>query len=378
MYKYSKLTLKIFFIIITIAFSLFIAVAYIYDPLQIWHKPYFREVTYADSTREALKAIIRDNNFDGIIIGSSISTNTSAKQASQNLNSVFINLSADGSVVPENRILLNYALKQKKIKKVIYFIGIYYLGLKKENSNYPVKNYSFLYDDNIYNDYKIYLNEKYIKCIITLSNNQKCIGKKLNMDKPYSWVNIEEHMIRFGGFDNWIQNKDNWQIENSFNDLIKTPKKFYSPKVSTKEQREITDYLDKNILSVIEKNPKTQFYLILSPVSSLELAREIRTSDNQNFERQKTALKYLISENKKYTNLKIFAFDNLDNMGHIEDFKDLIHFHPRVNAYILNAIRDNRNILTSENVDEYIRQTYKKTSSYDFDYYVKKINEVNR
>lgn len=377
MYKYSKLTFKIFCAILIAIASCSLLIAFIYDPLQIWHKPYFRTQTYGSNTRETNKAIIRNTNFNSIIIGSSLSTNTSSKEVSKKLNATFMNLSMDGAPPAENKIILNYALKQKPIKKVVYFLGISYLGLKKENNTFPTAKYSFLYDNKKYNDYKIYLNDKYLNCIKTLSKSPECVGTKLNMDKPYAWDIYNYHMARFGGFDNWLANKNNGQISAVFDTILNTPQNIFAQKVSDKEQQSIKDYINENILSIVKQNPQTNFYLVIPPVSSLELARELRSNDELSFSRQKMALKYLTSQNKKYKNLKIYAFDNLKDIGDIKNFKDLIHFSPRINSYILDSIRKNKEVITSQNIDEYLNQTYQKAISYDFNYYYYKIKSVH-
>lgn len=376
MYKYSKLALKIFLLTVIIPSSYWVIATYIYDPLQIWHKPYFREMTYGVNNRESNLAVIRNNDFDSIIIGNSLSSNTSAKEASKKLNAHFMNLSMDGADPVDNKFILDYALKQKKIKKVVYFLSLHYLPFRVKNDNYSTSNYSFLYDTNKYNDSRIYLNSKYSKCILTFSKSLECIGDKVDMDKPFAWDKMDIYMRRFGNFDKWIANKDIPQVQDAFKKVLETPLDIKPQKISNERKKEILDYLNKYILSIVKENTTTEFYFILPPTSSLELSRSIRSDDDINFENQKIALKYLVSQNNKYDNIKIYDFDSLNNLEKMKDYKDLMHYHPWVNSYIIDAVSKNKNILTTQNVDEYIAKTYKNALSVDFNYYFNKIKNA--
>lgn len=77
-------------VILSLSICAFIVVAlstllYIYDPLMLYHKPYFRKETFSTDMRVQAKAIIDNYDFDSIIIGSSILENTSAKEANDKL-----------------------------------------------------------------------------------------------------------------------------------------------------------------------------------------------------------------------------------------------------------------------------------------------------
>lgn len=60
---------------------------YIYDPLQIFHKPYFREATFFTDMRKQALGIIKHYKFDSYIIDTSMLENTDSKEATNKLNS---------------------------------------------------------------------------------------------------------------------------------------------------------------------------------------------------------------------------------------------------------------------------------------------------
>ena len=200
MYKFSRLSLKIFFTALPAIWLYVIASVYVYDPLQIWHKPFFRKTTYSRNARESMPAIIRDYDFDGIIIDNSYSENTSAAEASEKLGAKFMNLSVTGATTYENKMLTEYVFKRKEIKRVLYFLETSYLEQIKENESYPLSQYAFLYDDNKFNDFKIYMNFKYLQGSLFFSNNKNYIGIERDMDAPYAWYGGSKKFFR--GFDN--------------------------------------------------------------------------------------------------------------------------------------------------------------------------------
>ncbi len=371
MQKYSKLSLALFFII-SLVFICFVAIIiYINDPLEIWHKAFFRDNAYGHA-RLAARAFIRDYNFDSVIIGNSHSENISAKRAGEILGGKFFNLSVSGSTMAEKSVILKYLFKHKKIKKVVYFIDTHYQSLNREAPNYSLDTYSFLYDNNILNDYKIYLNDKYFRCAFSFNEIPFCV-KPYDIDCPFRWNNIEEHTKRFGGFDNWIKNKENEQIKGVFKTIISTPSKINKNHVDVKYKTGLYDYLDKDFFEIIKNNPNVDFYVVIPPVSSLELAIYIR---GQSFEKYKLMLNYIVYKNAEYPNMKIYAFDNLDIIGKIEDFKDTSHFKPWIDYFILESIAQNNQRITPLNIDKYIKEVYNKALKTDFESYRSKIKSA--
>lgn len=368
MYKFSRLSLKIFFTALPAIWLYVIASVYVYDPLQIWHKPFFRKTTYSGNARESMPAIVRDYDFDGIIIGNSYSENTSAAEASEKLGAKFMNLSVTGATTYENKMLTEYVFKRKEIKRVLYFLETSYLEQIKENESYPLSQYAFLYDDNKFNDFKIYMNFKYLQGSLFFSNNKNYIGIERDMDAPYAWYGGSKKF--FGGFDNWIKHKNDWRIDEILRELSKTQDKVCAGGLSDEDKNKIAAFFEENLMPPVIDNPQIRFFLVLPPVSDMWLALQLRNG-NKFFEKRMFALEHLASLSEKYGNFRFFAFDDLDIIGKTEDFKDLTHYAPWVNSYILTSVKENKNLITPENAGAYIEKAYKKAAEFKLDEYVK-------
>jgi len=361
MFRYSKLSFYTF-IFFCFLISFYISLAtYINDPLQVWHKPFFRDVSYSH-IRESAHARIRNSAFDSLIIGNSYSECTSAKKAGEILGGKFLNLSIAGSILPEKNLLLEKAFQKGEIKKVVYVLDRRYLYLD-ENTGYS-KDWKVLYDKNPLNDANIYLNSKYILGNLFFCGGKNYAGEWTHIDKALDWEQEWDHSRKFGGFTNWVKYySDDWDIQNEFREILGLEDKLYEGTLPSDYEDAMKAYLDRNIIDVVQRHPDTEFYLVISPVSELQLAKDLRTDF---FSREKKALAILVKECAGCVNAQVYAFDDEPQMGLISDFRDATHYRSRVNHSILEFIRDHRNQITEENVGQYLDKVEKKALKFDF------------
>ncbi|MBF7068546.1 hypothetical protein [Campylobacter volucris] len=357
--SYKKFIFLSILIPLPIIFALGILL-YVYDPLRLYHKPWFRDDTYYSDIRLQAKSIIDNNDFDSVIIGSSMLENTSAKEASEKLNANFVNLSAGGSVFKERTIILNYLLKSKNIKNVIYSLDGY--SLVNLDNNRTFNHYDYLYDDNLFNDFKIYINKKFIFCALVFSKSQKCVGEINDLENLTSWY--KEHLSYFGDINKW-NNKSQIRLKTALLDINKEKCKDINIPI-------IKNALNENIFNLIKDNKNTNFYLIIPTYSRLYHALNY---NNYCFNEWKKILTIIIQESQKYPNVKIYGFDDLDYADDIANYKDLEHYNVDMNEMQLDAIKNNTHILTIENINEYFKIMEEKIISYDLQPIIEKINK---
>ena len=321
--------------------------------------------------RESAHARMRNNIFDSIIIGNSWSECTSSKKANDILGGKFINLSISGSNMLEKKLVLEWAFKHYKIKKVVYIIDTHYLNLEKKSTY--TDNWTLLYDNNPFNDINIYLNDKYLMCNLVLCEMNKDINYT-NIDKANNWEKEELHNRRFGGFKNWKKYyPEDEQIKDTFDAIYKSNDDIYKLDIDNTFKQNIQKYFDDYVFQMVKKNPDIEFYFIVSPICNLQWALNIR---DDTFKKMKYALTVFTHESDKYKNSKLFAFDNENVIGDIKDFKDGSHYKSWINYYILNAIKNNTNMLTITNIDDYFKNVQKKAQSVNFTKYKQIVKEI--
>ena len=363
---YKKFVLLALFLPLPIIFALGILL-YIYDPLRLYHEPWLRKNTYYYNIRLQAKSIIDNNDFDSIIMGTSMLENTSPKEASEKLNSKYINLSISGSSLYQRYVILKYLFKNKKIKNVITSLDDFAIFKTKINDT---NHFDFLYDNNPYNDFKVYINKRFIICTLTYSSSRRCVGDKNSLEKLTNWSDEEKAKRLFGGINNWIKYYGG-DVAVAITEIMK-----YNDKTNIKinkkyDLKKEKEYIDKYLLQLAKQYKNTNFYYIISPYSRISY----KIKNKNNFEKWKEIIKYII--NKNYPNVKVYGFDNLDYTDDIANYKDLTHYNINMNSIQLDAIKNNTHILTTENIDEYFKIMEEKIKSYDIKILQEQIKKAN-
>ena len=346
----------------------FVALLYIYDPLQIYHKPYFREIIFTVDSRIQIKGVLKNYDFDSFVWGTSMMENTLSKEAEQKLGGKWVNISSGSFALNERAVILKYIFKHKQPKHFIFSLDVTHLVVTHTNDT---KNYAFLYDDNEINDFKIYLNKKTISCAFRFSTSENCIGKKsLGNLISYTWGIDNEYKwrVRFGGIKQWLRYTYEFDNNANFNggDLdIKDMKRMatalaYNPKSFTETIESNQQYVEENLLTFARANPNTKFSIVIPTYSRLfyRLNSEI-------FPKEKVILKWLVNEVANMENVAIYGFDDLPYADDIANYKDLTHYNIDMNSMQLDAIANGTHILTPQNIDTYLATMESKIKNYD-------------
>ena len=365
--KHKKLGF-IFIFSVSIFSLIFFIPLFIIDPLKLFHKPWYYKQYLDGNMRQQAAGIINNWNFDSLILGTSALENTSALEASKLLNKKFINISLSGSTYYERKIILDYALKSKKIKTVIYSLDK--LGSTERgraNGTYRLSEWDYLYDNNPFNDFKAYINDKYLQCVFMRKNG--CQNKKSDFDRPNAWYNSKINSIRFGSFENWFKVKKDKQVIYSLNEIHKSYKATISHKYIIDYHFEekilkVKSYIDDNLINIIAQHPQTEFILIL-PSSSRALYATWEQYDKNHMQMYIESLKYLILTSEKYHNAKIYGWGNEKFLDNLANYKDIVHYHHTYNSWMLKAIKKNIGRLSSANITNYLNEFKQKAHDYN-------------
>ncbi len=375
---YSKKIVFIFFITSFVSAIFFWAVIFYYDPLKILHTPWKYTAYLQNNMRQQALSLIKYWKFDSVIIGTSMLENTSSKEASQYLGGKFINISLSGSDFSERKVVLDYVLKKKKIKKVLYSLdNIGIVDATALQSPFKLENWGYLYDENPWNDVKIYLNKKYLKCLFISRSKRRCMGKKVDFDRPNAWYHLENHANRYGGIDNWFKHS-NEQIDNEYRKVlkiiqnIKKNKKIETQTIYTR-QKEVKKYLDINLLSLIKNYPDTEFILVLPPYLRAQYAMDAQYNKDR-FKIYLESVRYLVGQSQVYKNMHIYGWGDYDFLDDIRNYKDFEHYKYTINSWMLHKIDKKEGLLRKQNIDDYLAVFSQKALDYNFDYIYNKLD----
>lgn len=340
-------------------------ILWLYDPLQLFHKPIFRETTFFGDMRLAARGIIRYYDFDSVILGTSMLENTSAKEAGEKLGGKWVNLSLINSSYDERAVVLEYLFGYKKPQKIIYSLESFTIASIKYSSRFD-----YLYDENPLDDFKVYLNDKFILCALAWRESKDCTGRDL--EELLKWSNHEDLKILFGGFEKWLKYGKKETIA-MLKNIKDTPFVVKKDNFDLEKQR---SYIQTYVLDFVAENPKTQFFFIVPTYSRLSYRIGSGDFDNKVFYNRALNLKWFVQELEKYPNAKIYGFDTLDYADDIANYRDFTHYNVDMNSLHLDSIKQGKHILDSNNIDSYLKAMEDKIKNYDLKPFIEKAKTI--
>lgn len=341
-------------------------ILWLYDPLQLFHKPIFRETTFFGDMRLAARGIIRYYDFDSVILGTSMLENTSAKEAGEKLGGKWVNLSLSGSAYNERAVILEYLFGYKKPQKIIYSLESFIIDSIKDSSRFD-----YLYDGNPLDDFKIYLNDRFILCALAWRESKDCTGNK-GLEELLKWFDYKDVKQLFGGFEKWLKYGKKETIA-MLKNIKDTPFVVKKDNFDLEKQR---SYIQTYVLDFVAENPQTQFYFIVPTYSRLSYRIGSDNFDNKVFYNRSLNLKWFVQELEKYPNAKIYGFDTLDYADNVANYKDFTHYNVDMNSLHLDSIRGEKHILDSSNIDSYLKTMEDKIKNYDLKPFIEKAKTI--
>ena len=104
--------------------------------------------------------------------------------------------------------------------------------------------------------------------------------------------------------------------------------------------------------------------------------KEVYSDNSKYFYTWEKSLRYFITQSSNYKNVKVYGFDDLDYADDIANYKDLPHYNKDLNSIQLDAIKNQTNILTPQNIDQYLATMEQKIKSYDIKPFIKALENV--
>lgn len=196
------------------------------------------------------------------------------------------------------------------------------------------------------------------------------------------WKNSYEFKIRFGGIQNWLKQKDHWQLKETIQNLenldIKKIKPFALSNLKENELNEQKQYIQKYIFDFVKKYPQTQFHFIIPTYFRLFYLLPHKNSIPDSNSKIFKMIKWFVLESNQYHNSKVYGFDDLNYADDIKNYKDLTHYESSMNSLQLSAIAKEKHILTPQNIDDYLNQMENKIKNFPLKELVQKVQKLQQ
>lgn len=319
---------------------------YIIDPYFHYHKP-VKGITYRIyEERFVNDGILRNFEYDSIIIGTSMTQNFKTTEFERLLGGTAVKTPLAGAGYQEISNTLQRAFDYNAdIRQVLWGIDYGYLLEPYDftlYSDFP----EYLYDNKILNDVN-YLLSKDVLVHQTL----------------YSIVATltGENTTSFDEYSAWVRPSGKDVVMNTY---IRSGETHENQELSESEREQIVKTVTENIIAVTEQHPDTTFYLFYTPYSIAYWDRESRYGNLiKQIQADEIATKMLV----ECDNVKLYSFFlEEDLVMNLDEYTDVAHYTSNINTYILEQISKDANLITKDNYEGYIAAM--KNFYLEFDY----------
>lgn len=332
---------------------------YIIDPYQLF-KP---DNVFCSYQRYANAGLAINQDYDAIIIGTSMTENFSPRYAKEKLGVNIIKLSISGGTAYEQRLTARLALRSRNVKTAVWGLDIF--SFRGGPEALPSKFYTpvYLYDDNRLND---------DKCLISIDTLQLSARKVLV--KYCGW--------KSGRFEEDIEDNYNWYKEREGDFTLAHFKghmgrldfidRAESPVTAERLDPEgMKKSFDENVLKVVKENPGTSFHLFFPPYSALFFYR-MYVSSRADLDSIMEFKKYVFTRISRCPNARLYDFQtDFDVMLDVSQYSDPCHYRQSVNDRILDSMASGKFLVTGDNVEASLRMLKDCAKSLDCDAFLK-------
>lgn len=348
----AKKWIKLLILILILNIIIVASVNYLVDPFQLYRVKTFYPVSFDIKDQRYKNAGFSKNyDFNSLILGTSMTENFVINEVEEILNfSKVIKLCISGGTGKEQNITLQTAIDNNKhLKNVLWGLDIFsFIGepdkLKFGKNSFPY----YLYDNNISNDYKYLLSMNTLENSFKILTNSEKKSSNYDYNKMYQWQHKAEKEFK---------------VENVYKAWEKRKTGFNNNSISEQKFNYLKNNFYVNFLSLIQNNPQINFKIFFPPYSILTFKtfeEQDLISDILEFK------KYIYNSLLPYQNVKIYDFQTEKSITHnLSNYKDLSHYHQKVNYWILEQIKENKYLITKENYNNYLEDLKRQVLEYN-------------
>ena len=291
--------------------------------------------------------IIKKFNYNAVITGTSMTENFKSSQFDKIFGTNSIKIPFSGGSYKEIDDNIEKTLKYNQNMRVV-FKGVDYGSILSKSENMAYESYpDYLYDDNIFNDYRYILSKNaFLQVIFNIYESFKNKSFKIDFDRYSSWE------YGFG--------------KEKVLGQYKRIKKIDEKNLLTEEEKKIINKnMKNNILDLPKKYPNIKFIYFITPYSIIYWDSLNQKSE---IEKQIMAEKYMIEKILEFPNIELYSFfNNYELICDLDNYKDPNHYIGKVNENILEWISKKKYLLTKDNYREYINKNLEFYKNYDYD-----------
>lgn len=323
-----------YFSVILAMLIIFSAVTYIIDPFMQYR---VRDNTYMLNDRFVSAGLIKNYDYDTLMLGSSMTQNFDMEQFRKTLNVKPLHVGIGAMTLHEMNELIDLADEIGRAQKYYICVDLYQY-VENDTSS---KNPPYLLKSDPLSRLRYSLSYESWFRYMAVDAGMVAM-KKLNMNVPASFAR-KSSIDMLGSWDaDAVYGKD-ITINNFLNGAFAI------------SEVEVTDDLEENMKNnmdvllekMAEKPEETVFFF--PPYSSLYWCD---TQTKGLFEIYMNAKEYFVTSASEY-GFKVYDFQGEDFTKDLDNYKDITHYSAKINDWITDKFATEENLVTTENYHEY-------------------------
>lgn len=325
---------------------------FIIDPYCHYRQPRTWLKYRLSNERYVNDGISKNFDYNAIITGTSMTENFKSSQLNDLFEVNSIKIPYSGGSFKEINDNVGKALCLNS-NILLIFRGIDYGSILEDSNKMRYDSYpTYMYDDNIWNDYKYLLNKEIIikgiggVVYYTLKNKNTT-----NFDEFVSW----RSRYKYG--------KD--EVLKRYIRPLKINREAIKNSLTEEEIKIIDENIEKNVFRYSKEYPKIKFIYFITPYSIVYWDKLNQQGD---LLKQLQIEKHFIEKALQYKNIELYSFfNNYELITNLNNYKDPNHYSGDVNDQILEWIHEGKYRLTKENYMEYLNKNREFYVNYDYD-----------
>lgn len=312
---------------------------YSIDPYNYYgnnHQQYLK-----DKPAFAAAAALRQEAYDTVILGSSLSLGISEHYVNNTMNCKSINLSYSGCTAQQRKIFIDTLSQTGKADIIICDL---LLSNYADDGNQTINEMQmdsfpqYLFDDNIFNDIQyLYDFDIWFKMMprIVVKEAAALLGRAVSNSYFQDYADFHKDSA-------WLP-KEDWTEDFQNLQTINT-------KITFDDAAKITDAMKQNvdayITGAVANNPEQQIIFYFPPYSALYWSEAAQKGYLDILLNTK---KYIAESLAAYDNVLIYDFQTLDIVLDLQYYHDSLHYTEPINELIINLIEQQKCKIVSYN-----------------------------
>ena len=323
--------------------------------------------------------VIRHFRPQSIVIGHSLAANFLPTRVEKLLGWRRVySLTMPGATIYEQSLVARFALEYSDVVHVLWLFSPVNLRLGAFTHQPKVYFPHYLYDDFQPNDLAFFAT---LPTNLTPYVEQKqALRERLRLARSSTKSKVDSRDYATA----WHYSKNHkfnvpQQVETSIIGKGKRARILYDKSVLESEPRlspedvhniaidpesDFFENLQRNVFSLVEANPDTQFTVVILPPLARLYWQHLRSTELDKYKQYLAFIRDATLNLSKLHNIELYAFGLDEFTGDLRLYRDKEHYHIVANDYMLAEISKDKGNISAHNVDQYLSAFDSEVSSY--------------